>query len=79
MKPDDRDINQAEHTKTCLITQMIMFKHKWLDETNVDRSKHKLPCEVFSYKILFSKSILLDLVKSFSVKMNMMPCYNLKA
>lgn len=31
-----------------------MFKHKWLRETNVDWSKHKLPYEMFGYKIFYS-------------------------
>lgn len=47
VKHDDRDINQAENTKTCQITQMIMSKHKWLDETNVDVGQKTNCCKNF--------------------------------
>lgn len=53
MKHDDRDIKQAENTKTCQITQMIMSKHKWLDETNVDVGQKTAVRTFLSYNIVF--------------------------
>ncbi len=80
MKPDDWDINQAENTKTYLITQMTMFKHKWLDKTNVERSKHKIHVKFLVIRFMHLADAFIQSDLQCIQVIHVLPvCYNLKA